>query len=289
MKRFRSLGWKAVKTVLVLLVLFFFLFPIYWLVITAFKPVPDWFGWPPVIIPRALTLDNFLGLKGTGSGGFTGQVTGSVANIWPYLRNSVIVATTSALLSMFIGAMAAYAISRFKVGGVQFTNWIISIRMLPPIASALPLYLIFSRLQLLNTLFVLILAHLVFTLPLSTWILITFFNDIPKELDEAAFVDGASPLQAFVSVILPLSAPGLAAVSTLAFIQSWGEFLLALILTSNPNAQTLPIFLGRYITAYRIAWGPMAAAGLINMVPVVVFSLIMQRYLIRGLTFGAVK
>ncbi len=281
--------WRMAKTLLVVLVLFFFLFPIYWLVITAFKPIPDWFGWPPIIIPRALTLNNFLGLKGAGSGGFTGQVTGSVANIWPYLRNSVIVASVTALISTLVGAAAAYAISRFKIGGIQFTNWIISIRMLPPIASALPLYLIFARLHLLNTILCLILAHLVFTLPLSTWILISFFNDIPKELDEAAFVDGASPIQAFRSIILPLSAPGLAAVSTLAFIQSWGEFLLALILTSNPNAQTLPIYLGRYITAYRIAWGPMAAAGLINMVPVVLFSLLMQRYLIRGLTFGAVK
>ncbi len=275
---------KFVKYLLAALVLFFFLFPIYWLTITAFKHSDEWFSWPPILVPTALTMNNFLGLEG----GFYGGMA-SVVNITPYLRNSLIVATVTALGSTFIGAAAAYAISRFKIGGIYFANWIISIRMLPPVASALPLYLIFSRLRLLNTQLVLILAHLVFTAPLSTWILITFFNDIPKELDEAAFVDGASPLGTFLRIILPLSAPGMAAVSTLAFIQSWGEFLMALILTSNADAQTLPIYLGRYITGFRIAWGPLAAAGLINMVPVILFSLLMQRYLIRGLTFGAVK
>jgi multiple sugar transport system permease protein len=185
--------------------------------------------------------------------------------------------------------MAAYSISRFKTGGIAFANWIISLRMLPPVAVILPLYIFFKQFGLLNTRFAIILCHLVFTTPLSTWILITFFKEIPKEMDEAAYVDGASHLQSFFRIVLPLSAPGLAAVTTLAFIQSWGEFLIALLLTSNADAQTLPVYLGRYITGFRIAWGPLAAAGLIVMIPVIVFSLLMQRYLIRGLTFGAVK
>ena len=171
----------------------------------------------------------------------------------------------------------------------MFANWIISIRMLPPVAAILPLYLFFKELSLLNTHLAVILCHLVFTTPLSTWILITFFKEIPRELDEAAYVDGATHLQSFFWVILPLSAPGLAAVATLSFIQSWGEFLMALLLTSNADAQTLPVYLGRYITGFRVAWGPLSAAGLIVMIPAIAFSLIMQRYLIRGLTFGAVK
>ena len=161
--------------------------------------------------------------------------------------------------------------------------------MLPPIASAIPLYVIFSRLHLINSWWALVLSHLIFTTPFSTWILITFFNDIPRELDEAAFVDGAGTWQSFRSIILPLSAPGLAAVSTLAFVQSWGEFMMALVLTTNDKAQTLPIYLGRFITGWRIAWGPLAAAGIVTMAPVIIFSFIMLRYLIRGLTFGAVK
>lgn len=276
---------KVVKYTGVAVVAFFFLFPVYWLVITAFKYPEEWFQWPPIIIPINLTLDNFFGLKG----GVYGHLTTSVANITPYLINSTVVGMVTALVSTAIAASAAYAISRYKIGGMRFVSWIISIRMLPPIAAALPLYIIFMRLHLLNTWWALILSYLLLTTPLSCWILLTFFNEIPREMDEAAQVDGCSPFKAFVHVILPLSAPGLAAVATLSFIACWGEFLLALILTSNQQAQTLPIFLGRYITGWRIAWGPLSAAGIINMVPVIIFSLIMQRYLIRGLTFGAVK
>jgi multiple sugar transport system permease protein len=276
---------KTIKFILIGMVIFFFLFPVYWLVTTAFKRSEDWFAWPPVFFPEHWTLGNFLGLEG----GFFGSVTTAISTITPYLINSIIIALFVALISTIIAALAAYAISRFKVGGMGFVSWIISIRMLPPIAAALPLYVIFSRLHLVDTWWALILSHLIFTTPFSTWILITFFNEIPQELDEAAFVDGANIGQTFWHITLPLSAPGLASVSTLAFIQSWGEFLMALVLTTSKNAQTLPIYLGRFITGWRIAWGPLAAAGLITMLPVVIFSLTMQRYLLRGLTFGAVK
>lgn len=277
-------GIRVIKGIIVGIVLFFFLFPIYWLVTTAFKRSEDWFSWPPSFLFRP-TLGNFLGLEG----GFFGSATTAIATITPYLRNSVIVALLVACLSTVIAALSSYAISRFKTGGMGFVSWIISIRMLPPIASALPLYVIFSRLHLINTWWALVLSHLVFTTPFSTWILLTFFNEIPRELDEASFVDGANSWQTFLRVVLPLSAPGLAAVATLAFIQSWGEFLMALVLTTGKEAQTLPIYLGRFITGWRIAWGPLAAAGIVTMLPVILFSLLMQRYLIRGLTFGAVK
>lgn len=277
-------GIRVIKGIIVGIVLFFFLFPIYWLVTTAFKRSEDWFSWPPSFL-FSPTLGNFLGLEG----GFFGSATTAIATITPYLRNSVIVALLVACLSTVIAALSSYAISRFKTGGMGFVSWIISIRMLPPIASALPLYVIFSRLHLINTWWALVLSHLVFTTPFSTWILLTFFNEIPRELDEASFVDGASSWQTFLRVVLPLSAPGLAAVATLAFIQSWGEFLMALVLTTGKEAQTLPIYLGRFITGWRIAWGPLSAAGIVTMLPVILFSLLMQRYLIRGLTFGAVK
>jgi len=267
------------------MILLFFLFPVYWLVITAFKRSEDWFSWPPVLLPRVLTLDSFFGLKG----GAYGHLTTSIANITPYLINSTVVGVITALVSTLIAASAAYAISRYKIGGMGFTGWVITIRMLPPIAAALPLYVIFSKLHLINTWWALILPYLVLATPLSTWVLITFFNDIPRELDDAAQVDGCSPVKTFFHIILPVSAPGLAAVATLAFIFCWGEFLLSLILTSNEAAQTLPIFLGRYITGWRVAWGPLSAAGIINMLPVIIFSLFMQKYLIRGLTLGAVK
>lgn len=276
---------SVVRGILVVVVLFFFLFPVYWLVTTAFKRSEEWFTWPPTFWPSSWTLGNFMGVEG----GFFGSATTAIVTITPYLRNSVVVALFVALLTTLIAALAAYAISRFKVGGMRFVSWVMSVRMLPPIASALPLYVIFSRLRLINTWWALILAHLVITVPFGTWILITFFNEIPRELDEAAFVDGASVGQCFVTIVLPLAAPGLAAVATLSFIQSWGEFLLSLVLTTGREAQTLPLYLGRFITGWRIAWGPLSAAGVVTMLPVVVFSLLAQRYLVRGLTFGAVK
>jgi len=278
--------WTVTRYILVSLCLIFFLFPVYWLVITAFKPSNEWFSWPPKFFPTRPTLSNFYGAKETEVFGGT---TGSIENIFPYLRNSVIVGISVALIGTTISALAAYAIARYKVGGPFLAEWIVSIRMLPPIVSAVPLYVIFSRLRLINTWWALILSHLVIVVPLGVWLLISFFREIPKEIDEAALVDGASPIQAFFHVVLPLSAPGLAAVAVLSLIQSWGEFLLALVLTNDSRAQTLPIFLGRYITGWRVAWGPLSAAGIVTMLPVVIFAIVAQRYLIRGLTFGAVK
>lgn len=266
-------------------VMVFFLFPVYWLVITAFKVPDDWFSLPPILIPHRFTFANFTG----GAAGSMASLTTSIETITPYLRNSVVVSVATAVVSTTIAALAAYAISRFKFGGIAFSTWIVSIRMLPPIATALPLYVTFKVLGLLNTWAALILVYLVVTTPFSAWVLISFFNEIPRELDEAAHVDGASLWDVFREIVLPLAAPGLAAVATLVLIQAWGEFLLALILTSSAASQTLPIYLGRFITGFRIAWGPLAAAGIVTMLPVIVFSFAMQRSLLRGLTFGAVK
>ena len=278
--------FKVVRYILVAVCLIFFLFPVYWLVITAFKPSNEWFTMPPRFFPTRPTLSNFFGTKETEVFGGT---TGSIENIFPYLRNSIVVGVSVALIGTVISALAAYAIARYRVGGPFLAEWIISIRMLPPIVSAVPLYVIFTKLRLINTWWALILSHLVIVVPLGVWLLISFFREIPREIDEAAYVDGATPFQTFFYVILPLSAPGLAAVAVLSLIQSWGEFLLALVLTNDARAQTLPIFLGRYITGWRVAWGPLSAAGIVTLLPVVVFALVAQRYLIRGLTFGAVK
>lgn len=273
----------GVRELSAILIIAFFLFPVYWLFITAFKPSTEWFSWPPAFFPRQWTLSSFIG----GGGGV--YEIGSIKDALPYLRNSTIVGLITAAVSTIVASMAAYSIARFKTGGTKLAGWIISVRLLPPIASALPLFVIFKTMKLLDTWWALILTHILLTSPLSTWILITFFSEIPTELDEAAYVDGATPFQVFYKVTLPLAAPGIAAVSVLSLIQSWGEFLMALVLTNSPKAQTLPIFLGRYITGWRVAWGPLAAAGLVAMLPVVIFGILMQRYLIRGLTFGAVK
>jgi multiple sugar transport system permease protein len=251
--------------------------------ITAFKTPEDWFSWPPIFFTKSLTLGSFTGT------GYEVYKAASMVDALPYLRNSIVVSLSTAAIATLISTFAAYSISRFKTGGINFANWILSMRMLPPIAVVIPMYVILYRLNLVNTWLALILVYLIFTTAFSTWVLTAFYNGIPMELDEGAYIDGCTPFQAFIKIILPLSAPGIAAVFTLSLLTSWSEFLMALILTHNRAAQTLPIYIGRYITGFQIAWGPISAAGIVTMLPVTIFSFIMLRYIITGLTLGAVK
>jgi len=273
---------KILRYALLIFITLFFLFPIYWMFITAFKPSKYWFTWPPTLIPWPFTLESFLG----GGGVYT---TASLAGILPYLRNSIVVSLSSSTITIIISTLAAYSISRFRTGGLNFVNWILSTRMLPPIAVGIPIYVIFYQLGILNTWLALILVYTVFTSSLGTWVLISFFNKIPKELDEAAYIDGCSPFKAFLKIILPVSLSGIVSVFILSLMFSWSEFLFALLLTFDEKAQTLPVYIGRYITGFQIAWGPISAAGIIAMLPVTIFSFITLRYLIVGLTMGAVK
>jgi multiple sugar transport system permease protein len=273
----------VIRYFLILVAMGFSVFPIYWMVLTAFKRSQDWFAWPPVFFPQSLTLSSFIG------SGYNVYVTTSLVNIAPYLRNSIVVSLATAGISTIIATFTAYSISRFKTGGINFVNWILSVRMTPPIAVAIPVFVLFSTLGLVNTWLALIMIYLVFATSFSTWVLIAFFNDIPRELDDSALVDGASLFQTFWKVILPLSLPGLAAVFTLSLLNAWSEFLFALVLTSNANAQTLPVYIGRYITGFEIAWGPISAAGIVSMLPVTILSFVMLRYVVTGLTLGAVK
>jgi multiple sugar transport system permease protein len=272
-----------VRYFLILCAMAFSLFPVYWMVLTAFKRPQDWFAWPPIFFPQSLTLASFIGA------GYNVYVTTSLADVAPYLRNSIVVGLATAALSTFISTLAAYSISRFRTGGINFVNWILSVRFLPPIAVAIPVFVLFHAFGLINTWSALIIIYLVFATSFSTWVLIAFFNDIPRELDEAALVEGAGPFQTFLRVILPLSLPGVAAVFTLSLLNAWSEFLFALVLTNNANAQTLPVYIGRYITGFQIAWGPISAAGIVSMLPVTILSFVMLRYVITGLTLGAVK
>lgn len=275
MMKVRKRIFRNARYVLTILTLVVFLFPAYWITITAFKSPSEWNTWPPHFWPYHFTLVNFS--------------SSSIGNIVPFLRNSIVIATSTALIAALIALMAAYAISRYKIGGTALAGWFISQRMLPPVTVAIPLYVIYAKVKLLNTWGGLILVYLIPAIAFGVWIMVSFINEIPKELDEAARIDGASPFQIFFHIIFPLSLSGMTAVIVLTFIQTWSEFLLATILTNNSAAQTLPVYLGRFITGYNVAWGALAAAGLITMLPVIIFGLIFQRYLIRGLTFGAVK
>lgn len=206
-----------------------------------------------------------------------------------YLVNSTIVAGGSAALSLLLGTPASYALARLQMFGKGMWAYLILLaRMVPAFVLVVPMFTIFLNLHSINTYWALIAAHTTFTLPLVIWMLRSFFEDVPIELEEAARVDGATQLGAFIRIALPLTAPGLSATGILCLLFSWNEFLFALVL-SGPDTRTMPIGVSSFIGTVSIDWGGSSAAAVIAMVPVFVLGLAVQRFLVRGLTMGAVK
>jgi multiple sugar transport system permease protein len=206
-----------------------------------------------------------------------------------FLLNSTIVSTTTCLLSLAIGSPAAYALARLRVRGrAPLAFLILLARMVPAFVLVVPLYTAFVYLHGINTYWAIVAAHVSFTLPVVIWMMRSFFEDVPIELEEAARVDGATQLGAFIRVALPLVAPGLAASGILCLLFSWNEFLFALIL-SGRDTQTMPIGVSNFIGTVSIDWGGSSAAAILAMIPVFILGLSVQKFLVRGLTMGAVK
>jgi multiple sugar transport system permease protein len=208
------------------------------------------------------------------------------------LRNSAIVALTTTVLALFVGSFCAYALARLKLKGkFWILALVLSISTFPQIAIAAPLFKLWSDIGLFNTWLGLIIPYLTFALPLSIYIMVSFFKEIPKDLEEAALVDGATRFQAFRKVVIPLAAPGLATAGILAFIGSWNEFLLAVTLTSSPKARTVPAEISFFTgaTQFEIPYGSIAAASVVISVPLIIMVLLFQKRIVAGLTAGAVK
>lgn len=206
-----------------------------------------------------------------------------------YLKNSAIVVILTTIVSIFIGGMAAYGFARFEFKKKENRAfWVLSLRMLPPMASVIPLFVMASLLNVLDTHLVLIVSYMLFNIPFTIWMMRSFFEEIPVALEEAAFVDGASRFRVFVTIILPLAVPGLIATAIFCIINSWNEFVFALFLTSA-QASTLPTTVTLFLSVSGVAWGEMSSVGVVTILPMLVFAMIVQRYMIRGLTFGGVK
>lgn len=279
MRRKDNLFTKIITTVILLLALAFFLFPVLWMFITSFKSQPEFFSYPPVFFPKQVDLRNYIGAMvppPDGRGGFKS------------LGDSLIVASSTTIISLLTGSLAAYSLARFQTGGDNLSFWILSTRMFPPVASALPLFFIFQRLKMLDTYPVLIVANTIFNLSFVIWMLKGFFEDLPAELEEAALIDGCTTFGAFWRVALPLIAPGLVATALFAFIFTWNEFMFAMLLTRR-NIRTLTVLVPSLVGGHEILWGQIAASGVIAIIPCVALALLLQRYLVRGLTLGAVK
>ncbi len=252
----------------------FAILPYLWILLASFKRYDDLFS-RPILWFFQPTLNAYVELYDKGFERF--------------LLNSVIVASASTVLCLTIGTLAAYCFSRHKIpAGEHLFFYILATRLGPPIAYALPMYLIFDKLGMANSHIGLILAHATFNLVLVVWMMKAFFDDVPREVEEAAALDGCGPFRVLFQIALPMCAGGLVSVAIFVLIFSWNELLFALILTSNEN-RTLTAMLPTLIGHPRGLWPQVAAAAIIQSVPVLIFIFFVQKHLVRGLTFGAVK
>jgi multiple sugar transport system permease protein len=275
----RDIGanWLAF-TILVLLAL-----PVVWIILTAFRPNSEINASPPVWIPREITFDAMESLFGLG-----GQI--ATVPVGSYMFNSLSAALLATALSVPIGTAAGYAFSRFDFIGSRFLLLLLLLtRAVPGIALGLPLFLLMRNIGLVDTISGLAIVYMALNIPFTAWLMDGFFRRIPKELDDAAWVDGASHWQTFRKIDLPLAFPGLGAASVFAFLAAWNEYQIASVLTKTPASKTFPVGLTDFTMQFTVDWRGMAAMSVLMIVPAVIFVLLTQRSLTKGLTFGAVK
>jgi N,N'-diacetylchitobiose transport system permease protein len=272
-RQVRKLGWNLLG----LVVLFVMVFPVYWMIATAFKPGQKILSYTPQWFPTNPTLSNF---KDAVDQPF----------FWNAVKNSLIIVSSVVALSVVLAFLASLALAKFHFYGRKaFIVLILGVQMVPLAALIIPLYILMSRLGQVDKLTGVIAMYLTFVLPFTVWTMRGFLLGIPKELEEAAMVDGATRFGAFVRVLLPLVGPGLVATSIFAFIQAWNEFIIAYVFLHTPAKQTLMVWLASFTTLRGTDWGPLMAGATLCALPVVVFFLLVQRRIAFGLTAGAVR
>jgi N,N'-diacetylchitobiose transport system permease protein len=272
-RRLRRFGLNLLG-VLVLLVM---VFPVYWMVSTAFKRPFDILNFTPQFIPSPATLSNFENALDR-------------PNFWSSVVNSLIVVAAVTALSIVLAFLAALALAKFRFRGrAAFVILIIGVQMVPLNALIIPLYILLSRANQVDKLSGVVITYLTFVLPFCVWTLRGFMLGVPRDLEEAAMVDGSTRFGAFVRILLPLVAPGLVATSIFAFIQVWNEFIIAYVLLQSQDKQTLPVWLASFTTLRGTEWGPLMAAATLTALPVVFFFVLIHRRIAFGLTAGAVR
>jgi len=288
----RSGSSRMLRALLAWAAVLLFAFPLYYWATVAFKNGKEIFDIPPSVWSFTPTLKNFEQVFGI-SLGFVNQqeVLPGGGNFYmaPRLWDSIVVAVFSTMLAVAISTLAAYALSRMQFRGRHhFVNWVLSTRMMPPVAVAIPMFFIYRDFSLLDTYTGVILIHALMNLPLAVLLLKSFFDDIPQEIDESAIIDGASRWLIFRRVVLPMAKGGVAATAVLCFIFSWTEFLFVLTLTQT-GLKTVPVVSSSFVTSTGTFWGNMAALGVAASVPAFIFILLVQKQLVRGLTLGSLK
>jgi len=257
--------------------LFITLAPLLWVLSTSFKPNQEAISFPPKLLPDAPTLDNYLFVL-------------TDPKLVTSLFNSLLVSIGSTGLSVAVSALAGYAFARFEFKGKNLLmSIILGLFMIPVVINIIPLYIMLANVGLLNSLLALILTFQILIIPLNIFLLKNYFETIPKELDEAALIDGCSKLRALWHIIVPISMPGFLIAAILSFRFSWNEFVLPIVLSNKPDVMVFQVALYQFISLYRIDWGYLTAGINIALIPVVVLMLISQKRMIRGLTLGAVR
>jgi ABC-type glycerol-3-phosphate transport system permease component len=265
---------RPLAYLLILIFIMFSIFPVVWMFTSSIKPRGEIYTIPPLWLPAHPTLSHYQ---------FVIQDT----PIIQYFINSLVIAVSTTLVSILIASFAAYGLSRFKFHGKEsLALFILFSQMLPLAVLLVPLYVVFTRLGLHDTRYGLVFSYLIFTLPMTTWMLRGFFASIPKEVEDAAWVDGCSRLGILLRIVIPISMPAIIATATYAFIVAWQEFLFALVLTVSRSVRTLPIGISGFIGQFDINWGAIMAASTIVTLPVVILFLRYYNRFIEGFTEG---
>ncbi|MHB8280158.1 MAG: carbohydrate ABC transporter permease [Candidatus Humimicrobiaceae bacterium] len=290
MKRKRYKKSKhPVSNIILIVVLLIFFIPVFWIVLTSIRPNIEINTRPPVWIPRNLSFSSYAALAGhTESAEDFGF--GHSVPFLAYAKNSIIASTASTILALIVGTFAGFAFSSFKFKGRDgiFLSFMLA-RAVPGIALSLPLLVLFTRLGLSDRIYGLIIAYAAMNVPFTAWLMTGFFDEIPKELNEAAYIDGCSKWGAFLKVNLPLISPGLAASGIFAFLASWNEFAIASVITRTTASKTFPVGLFDFTAEFVSDWRGMCAMSVIMLIPAIIFVILVQRNLIKGLTLGAIK
>jgi multiple sugar transport system permease protein len=277
----RSIFNTVISWLLLGVLIIIYLFPLFWLILTTLKSRPQIFNIPPLFTFKPI-FTNFRDI-------FYVSRTGGDTHFAFYFQMSILISVLSTLCAVTFGTMAAYSLSRFKVSGKNDLMFLIlSTRMLPAVATLVPLYLMYIQLGLRDTIFGMVLLYTMFNLGFTVWMMKSFIDEIPKEYEEAALVDGYTRFEAFMKIVLPQAATGIATSAVFSLIFTWNEFTYSSILTDR-YARTVPPAASIYMGFEGFEWGRIAATALLFVVPVLIFTFIVRKSLLRGLTFGAIK
>lgn len=273
----RAMVGSAVAYVVSLLLVVFIGFPLLWMLVSSFKPAEQLFVSPPRLLPSTLTLDWYRNVM-------------LQSDAPTYFRNSLVIGAATTAICLSIGTLAAYGVTRFEFPGKRvFLIGALLSYVFPAIVLFVPIYMIINSLGLIDALAGVVIAHTILTFPFALWMLRSFFIAIPREIDEAAWVDGASYFMTFVAIILPLALPGVFSVGVFVFVLSWNEYLFAGVLITSGSLKTIPVGISEFITSFDVRWGEIMAMGALATMPVIALFLSVQRFFLRGVIAGAIK